>query len=54
MLDLGQPDYQTIMAEIKQFAAGGKARVISTLNGDTIVPFFKETKAPGVEKKGRE
>ncbi len=35
-------DYQTIVAEIKQFAAGGKACVISTLNGDTNVPFFKE------------
>ncbi len=35
-------DYQTIVASIKQFAAGGKACVISTLNGDTNVPFFKE------------
>ncbi len=38
----GHTDYQTIVAEIKQFAAGGKATVISTLNGDTNVPFFKE------------
>jgi len=35
-------DYQTIVADIKKFAAGGKATVISTLNGDTNVPFFKE------------
>ena len=35
-------DYQTIVAAIKKFAAGGKATVISTLNGDTNVPFFKE------------
>ncbi len=38
----GHTDYQTIVAQIKQFAAGGKATVISTLNGDTNVPFFKE------------
>jgi urea transport system substrate-binding protein len=35
-------DYQTIVASIKKFASGGKACVISTLNGDTNVPFFKE------------
>jgi urea transport system substrate-binding protein len=38
----GHTDYQTIVAAIKEFAAGGKACVISTLNGDTNVPFFKE------------
>ncbi len=38
----GHTDYQTIVAEIKKFTAGGKACVISTLNGDTNVPFFKE------------
>ena len=38
----GHTDYQTIVAEIKQFAVGGKSCVISTLNGDTNVPFFKE------------
>jgi urea transport system substrate-binding protein len=38
----GHTDYQTIVAEIKKFAASGKATVISTLNGDTNVPFFKE------------
>ncbi len=36
------------MAEIKQFAAGGKACVINTLNGDTNVPFFKEYAAAGL------
>ncbi len=30
------------MASVKKFAAGGKACIISTLNGDTNVPFFKE------------
>jgi urea transport system substrate-binding protein len=38
----GHTDYQQIVAEIKQFAASGDACVISTLNGDTNVPFFKE------------
>ena len=38
----GHTDYQTIVAAIKKFAAGGKACIISTLNGDTNVPFFKE------------
>jgi urea transport system substrate-binding protein len=38
----GHTDYQTIVARIKRFAAGGKACVVSTLNGDTNVPFFKE------------
>jgi len=38
----GHTDYQTIVAAIKKFSAGGKACVISTLNGDTNVPFFKE------------
>ncbi len=38
----GHTDYQTIVAAIKSFSAGGKACIISTLNGDTNVPFFKE------------
>ncbi len=41
-------DYQQIVAEIKQFAAGGKACIVSTLNGDTNVPFFKEYAASGL------
>jgi urea transport system substrate-binding protein len=44
----GHNDYQQIVAEIKQFAAGGKACVINTLNGDTNVPFFKEYAAAGL------
>src|SRR5689334_12693747 len=31
----GHTDYQTIVAKMKKFAAGGNACVISTLNGDT-------------------
>jgi urea transport system substrate-binding protein len=38
----GHTDYQTIVAAIKKFSAGGSACVISTLNGDTNVPYFKE------------
>ncbi|MBI2946767.1 MAG: urea ABC transporter substrate-binding protein [Verrucomicrobia bacterium] len=38
----GHQDYQTIVANIKKFSAGGKACVVNTLNGDTNVPFFKE------------
>lgn len=41
-------DYQQIIAEIKQFSAGGNAAVVSTLNGDTNVPFFKEYAAAGL------
>jgi urea transport system substrate-binding protein len=44
----GHTDYQQIVAEIKQFAAGGKACVINTLNGDTNVPFFKEYAGAGL------
>ncbi len=44
----GHTDYQQIVAEIKKFAASGDACVISTLNGDTNVPFFKEYAAAGL------
>ncbi len=45
----GHTDYQQIVAEIKQFAASGNACIISTLNGDTNVPFFKEYAAAGLD-----
>src|ERR1700758_2354217 len=44
----GHTDYQQIVAEIKQFAAGGDACVINTINGDSNVPFFKEIAAAGL------
>ena len=47
----GHKDYQQIVSEIKQFAAGGNACVINTLNGDTNVPFFKEYAAAGLTAK---
>lgn len=41
-------DYQQIVAEIKDFAAGGGACVINTINGDSNVSFFKEIAASGL------
>ncbi len=35
-------DYQTIVGKIKEFSAGGNACVMSTINGDSNVPFYKE------------
>ena len=35
-------DYQTIVGKIKKFATGGRACVMSTINGDSNVPFYKE------------
>jgi urea transport system substrate-binding protein len=35
-------DYQTIVGKIKGFAAGGGACVLSTINGDSNVPFYTE------------
>lgn len=35
-------DYQSIVGKIKDFAAGGDACVLSTINGDSNVPFYKE------------
>lgn len=35
-------DYQTIVSKIKQFGASGDAVVLSTINGDSNVPFYTE------------
>jgi len=46
----GHSDYQTIIANIKRFAsAGKKTAVISTINGDSNVPFYKELGNQGVK-----
>ncbi len=45
----GHSDYQTIIAKIKKFAAGGKTCVISTINGDSNVPFYKELGNQGIK-----
>ena len=38
----GHKDYQTIVAKIKELAKGGGCCVLSTINGDSNVPFYKE------------
>jgi urea transport system substrate-binding protein len=45
----GHSDYQTIVANIKKFSARGKTAVISTVNGDSNVPFYKELANQGIE-----
>ncbi|MDB5804427.1 MAG: urea transporter substrate-binding protein [Betaproteobacteria bacterium] len=45
----GHSDYQTIVADIKKFAGGGKTCVISTINGDSNVPFYKELGNQGLK-----
>ncbi|GLT24606.1 urea ABC transporter substrate-binding protein [Zoogloea oryzae] len=48
----GHSDYQTIIAKIKKFAAEGKkTAVISTINGDSNVPFYKELGNAGLKAK---
>ena len=45
----GHNDYQTIVANVKKFSAGGKTAVISTINGDSNVPFYKELGNQGLK-----
>src|ERR1700694_4057240 len=45
----GHSDYQTIVADVKKFAAGGKTAVLSTINGDSNVPFYKELGNQGLK-----
>jgi urea transport system substrate-binding protein len=46
----GHSDWQTIVADIKKFgAAGKKTAVVSTINGDANVPFYKELANQGVK-----
>ncbi len=48
----GHSDYQTIIAKIKKFAGEGKkTAVISTINGDSNVPFYKELGNAGLKAK---
>lgn len=45
----GHSDWQTIVSDIKKFGAEGKkTAVISTINGDANVPFYKELGNQGV------
>jgi urea transport system substrate-binding protein len=46
----GHSDWQTIVADIKEFgSAGKKTAVVSTINGDANVPFYKELGNQGIE-----
>ena len=46
----GHSDWQTIVAGIKKFAsAGKKTAVVSTINGDANVPFYKELSNQGIK-----
>src|SRR5712664_759431 len=45
----GHSDYQTIVAQIKAFGAGGHTAVVSTINGDSNVPFYKELGNQGLK-----
>ncbi len=46
----GQSDWQTIVANIKKFgSAGKKTAVVSTINGDANVPFYKELSNQGLK-----
>lgn len=48
----GFSDYQTIIAKIKKFSSDGKkTAVISTINGDSNVPFYKELGNAGIKSK---
>ena len=44
-------DYQTIVGKIKAFAASGDACVLSTINGDSNVPFYKEFANQGLSSE---
>ncbi|MFG1478640.1 urea ABC transporter substrate-binding protein [Xanthobacter sp. V4C-4] len=46
----GHSDWQTIVADIKKFGSQGKkTAVVSTINGDANVPFYKELANQGIK-----
>ena len=46
----GHSDWQTIVSDIKKFGmAGTKTAVVSTINGDANVPFYKELGNQGIK-----
>ena len=48
----GHSDWQNIVSDIKKFGtAGKKTAVVSTINGDANVPFYKELGNQGVKAK---
>ena len=45
----GHSDWQTIVSSVKKFASAGKpTAVVSTINGDANVPFYKELANQGI------
>jgi urea transport system substrate-binding protein len=48
----GHSDWQTIVSNIKKFgSAGKKTAIVSTINGDANVPFYKELGNQGIKAK---
>ena len=48
----GHSDWQSIVSDIKKFGTAGKmAAVVSTINGDANVPFYKELSNQGISAK---
>src|SRR3954451_8419767 len=48
----GHSDWQSIVASVKRFASEGKkTAVVSTINGDANVPFYKELGNQGIKAK---
>ncbi|ORT49838.1 branched-chain amino acid ABC transporter substrate-binding protein [Vibrio sp. qd031] len=48
----GHSDWQSIVADIKRFGGEGKkTAVVSTINGDANVPFYKELGAQGLSSE---
>jgi urea transport system substrate-binding protein len=45
----GHSDYQTIVSNIKKFAGAKPTAVVSTINGDSNVPFYKELANQGLK-----
>src|SRR5436190_401594 len=45
----GHADYQTIISKIKSFSKGKRTAVVSTINGDSNVPFYKELGNQGIK-----
>jgi len=46
----GHSDWQTIVSKVKKFASSGKkTAVVSTINGDANIPFYKELGNQGIK-----
>jgi urea transport system substrate-binding protein len=47
----GHKDYRSIVSKIKKFSQGGRTAVVSTINGDSNVYFYKELGNAGIKSK---